>query len=535
MVAPWGAISWFRMSDMIDSQKLFDSAPAPLMVLDRELKYVAANQAYLQATSLRRDEIIGRNLFEVLPLNSDPADHDGAGKLRESLERVLASRMPDLLAMAVQPISRPGEGGPVLEKRVWTYSHKPLLDSTGNVAFILQHAVDVTDLRTTEGASGAKGQRLEGVSGEQLASLIGQAWTVQENNKELDYERRYLRQLIDLLPGVVGVLRGPDYVFDMMNANYLPYVGFRDVIGLPLLKARPELTGNESIFAMLARVFQGETISMKGFNLSIRLKKDGPMEDLVVDFEYRPVRVSGGPVMAILIYGQDVTEKARAEAQVRHYQEHLEQLVRERTRALEESEAERRKTEALLHQSQKMEAVGKLTGGVAHDFNNLLMAVLGNLSLLRKRLPPDDARAQRLIEGALQGAQRGAALTQRLLAFARRQDLRPEAVDLATLIEGMGDLLRRSLGPRVELTVEAAVGLPKAMADTNQLELALLNLAVNARDAMPEGGRLTICLDAVAPEAVPGLAGTAACYLRLRVSDTGTGMDAATLARAVEP
>jgi CheY-like chemotaxis protein len=197
--------------------------------------------------------------------------------------------------------------------------------------------------------------------------------------------------------------------------------------------------------------------------------------------------------------------------------------------------AERERVEAQLRQSQKVEAIGQLTGGVAHDFNNLLMAVLGNLSLLRKVLPPDNARIQRLIDGAVQGAQRGAALTQRLLAFARRQDLRPEPVDLATLVEGMGDLLRRSLGPRVELTVEAAAGLPKAMADTNQLELALLNLAVNARDAMPEGGRLSIRLDAVAPGEVAGLPGGAACYLRLRVADTGTGMDAATLARAVEP
>ncbi|ATB36595.1 hybrid sensor histidine kinase/response regulator [Cystobacter fuscus] len=538
MVAPWGAISWFRMSDMIDSQKLFDSAPAPLMVLDRELKYVAANQAYLRATSLRRDEIIGRNLFEVLPQGSDPADPDGAGKLRESLERVLASRMPDLLAMAVQPIARPGEGGPVLEKRVWTYSHKPLLDSTGNVAFILQHAVDVTDLRTSNGASGAKGQRLEGVSGEQLASLLGQAWTVQENNKELDYERRYLRQLIDLLPGVVGVLRGPDYVFDMMNANYLPYVGFRDVIGLPLLKARPELTGNDSIFDMLRRVFhQGETISMKGFNLSIRLKKDGPIENLVVDFEYRPVRVSGGPVMAILIYGQDVTEKAKAEAQVRHYQEHLEQLVRERTRALEESEAERRKTEEQLRQSQKMEAVGKLTGGVAHDFNNLLQVIAGNLQLLQRDVGGNE-RALHRVQTATRAVERGAKLASQLLSFARRQPLQPIVVNLSRLVRGMDELLRRTLGEDVELETVTAGGLWNTAIDPNQLENVILNLAINARDAMSNNGKLTIevsnaVLDdrycRMHPEVLPGQ------YVLLAVSDTGSGMTPEVMERAFEP
>ncbi|MFC7474455.1 ATP-binding protein [Dankookia sp. GCM10030260] len=235
-------------------------------------------------------------------------------------------------------------------------------------------------------------------------------------------------------------------------------------------------------------------------------------------------------------------EVRRAEEALQRANALLEDRVAERTRALREANerlteqmAERERVEAQLRQSQKVEAIGQLTGGVAHDFNNLLMAVLGNLALLRKRLPADDARIQRLIEGATQGAQRGAALTQRLLAFARRQDLRPEPVDLAALLVGMGDLLRRSLGPRVELVVEVAADLPRAMADPNQLELAVLNLAVNARDAMPEGGRLTVCLDAAVPGTGADLPGDATCYLRLQVTDTGSGMDAATLARAVEP
>ncbi|MET0402786.1 MAG: PAS domain-containing protein, partial [Cystobacter sp.] len=333
------------MSDIIDSQKLFDSAPAPLMVLDRELKYVAANQAYLTATSLRRDDIIGRNVFEVLPQDTEPVGPERPRTLRDSLERVLTSRMPDLLAMQVQPISLTTDQGPVLEQRVWTYSHKPLLDAAGDVAFILQHAVDVTGLRVNGGEPKAPVAKLEGVSSEQIASLLAQAWTVQKNNQELDHEKRFLRQLVDLIPACVGVLRGPEYVFDLMNANYLPYVGFRDVIGMPLVKARPELEGNKPIFDMLARVFYGgETIIQRAFKVSLRLQKEGPLSDLVIDFEYRPVRVAGGPILAILVYGQDVTERARAEEQVRHYQEHLEELVRERTRALEESEAERRRT-----------------------------------------------------------------------------------------------------------------------------------------------------------------------------------------------
>ena len=159
---------------------------------------------------------------------------------------------------------------------------------------------------------------------------------------------------------------------------------------------------------------------------------------------------------------------------------------------LREEMARRRATEASLRQAQKMEAVGQLTGGIAHDFNNLLTAVLGSLAMLRKRLPADDARAARLVDNALQGAQRGAALTQRLLAFGRRQSLEPSAVELPALVRGMAELLRGALGGSVRSTHRFPPDLPPVYADANQLELAVLNLAANARDAMPGGGEIVI-------------------------------------------
>ena len=217
----------------------------------------------------------------------------------------------------------------------------------------------------------------------------------------------------------------------------------------------------------------------------------------------------------------------------------LQQRVEERTAQLQHAHdellaeiAERARTEEQLRQLQKLESIGQLTGGVAHDFNNLLTAVLGNLELLRKRLPPDPA-TDRLIEGATQGAQRGAALTQRLLAFARRQALQPRPTDLVELVRGISDLLRRSLGPTIAIDFELPTGLRPALADHNQIEMALLNLAVNARDAMPDGGTLTISLS---QEQVPASNDLAAGgYVRLSVSDTGCGMDSPTLARAIEP
>lgn len=217
----------------------------------------------------------------------------------------------------------------------------------------------------------------------------------------------------------------------------------------------------------------------------------------------------------------------------------LQQRVEERTAQLQHAHdellahvAERARTEEQLRQLQKLESIGQLTGGVAHDFNNLLTAVLGNLELLRKRLPSNPA-IDRLIDGATQGAQRGAALTQRLLAFARRQALQPKPTDLAELVRGMDDLLRRSLGPSIAIEFDLPAGLPPALADQNQIELALLNLAVNARDAMPDGGKLEIALRLEHLPAAGDLA--AGKYVRLCVSDSGCGMDPQTLSRAIEP
>ncbi len=228
-----------------------------------------------------------------------------------------------------------------------------------------------------------------------------------------------------------------------------------------------------------------------------------------------------------------------SQARLQQLNDELERRVNERTRQLQSAHdelmaqiAERTRTEDQLRHVQKIESIGELTGGVAHDFNNLLTAVLGNLELLRKRLPSNPA-TDRLIDGAMQGAQRGAALTQRLLAFARRQALEPRPVDLAGLVRGMSDLLRRSIGPTVEIEVDLPPGLPPALADANQIELALLNLAVNARDAMPGGGTVTIALGIAESGTAPDL--DAGRYLRLSVADTGVGMNAATLLRAIEP
>ncbi|WP_176556086.1 PAS domain S-box protein [Rubellimicrobium rubrum] len=203
-------------------------------------------------------------------------------------------------------------------------------------------------------------------------------------------------------------------------------------------------------------------------------------------------------------------------------------ITRERaqTQALAEVQAQ-------LHEVQKLESIGQLTGGVAHDFNNLLTPIVGALDILSRRVTDD--RAQRLITGALQSADRAKTLIQRLLAFARRQTLQPQAVVPAKLVLGMRDLIERSLGPLIEVRLDLPADLPSILVDPNQLELALLNLSLNAHDAMPDGGRLSIAARVmdVGTRTRSGLA--PGRYVRLMVSDTGSGMDADTLKRAIEP
>lgn len=227
----------------------------------------------------------------------------------------------------------------------------------------------------------------------------------------------------------------------------------------------------------------------------------------------------------------DITAKKDIETQLLQLNNQLESRVQEEV-------AERAKMEDALRQSQKMEAVGQLTGGIAHDFNNMLAAIIGPLDLLSDRISPDDARAKRYVDMAMEASRRAAQLTQRLLAFSRQQPPRPESLDANKLVAGMSELISHALGSSVQLETVLSGGLWRTSADPNQLENVILNLAVNARDAMPEGGRLTIetanCyLDHTYAADHPGI--SAGQYVLICVSDTGSGMPAEVIEKAFDP
>ncbi|MFG6202883.1 hybrid sensor histidine kinase/response regulator [Pseudomonas retamae] len=242
-------------------------------------------------------------------------------------------------------------------------------------------------------------------------------------------------------------------------------------------------------------------------NKSWRMRKDGTrfLAHVVVD----AIRGDTGILLGFAKITRDITEAHQSR------------------QALE-------KTREALFQAQKMQAIGQLSGGIAHDFNNLLTVILGNLEIVQKRMGADP-KISRLLENATQGALRGVSLTQRMLAFARRQELKTESVDIAQLVQGITGLLRSSLGPGIRIETRFPDDLQPVLADNNQLELALLNLATNARDAMPDGGTVTITAQ---PQVVLELGDSqlpAGHYVCLSLIDTGEGMDANTLASARDP
>ena len=269
-----------------------------------------------------------------------------------------------------------------------------------------------------------------------------------------------------------------------------------------------------------------------------------PDRRALYDVEYRTVGKEDGVLRWVAAKGRGVFDVAGrclrvagTAVQITARKE-AEEALRELNATLEAriatAIAEREEAQEALRQSQKMEAMGQLTGGVAHDFNNLLTPIVGSLDMLQRKGLGGE-REQRLIAGAVQSAERAKTLVQRLLAFARRQPLQPVPVDVAKLVTGMGDLVASTTGPQIRVVVDAPEGLPPAKADPNQLEMAILNLAVNARDAMPDGGTLRISADreAIRPGHRSNL--RTGHYVRLSVADTGAGMDEATLARAIEP
>ncbi|WP_296218843.1 ATP-binding protein [uncultured Sphingomonas sp.] len=376
--------------------------------------------------------------------------------------------------------------------------------------------------------------------GGQIASGLASADALEARTRERDRVRDLFRQA----PSFMCIVTGPDHRFELVNNAYLQLVGHRDLIGLSAREALPEIAG-QGYFERLDHVYStGEPYIGRNVPVIVERQPGAAPEERFVHVVYQPIRGEDGRVTGIFVDGYDVTHQKRAEDQLHQLNETLEHRVAERTEELRAAleklhheAAERATMERALQQAQKLEALGKLTGGVAHDFNNLLQVISGNLQLLTRDVV-GNPRAEKRVENAMAGVTRGAKLASQLLAFGRRQPLEPKVINLGRLVRSMDDLLRRSIGEDVEIETIVAGGLWNTLIDPSQIENAILNLAINARDAMANGGRLTI-------EASNAFLDEEYCrqhedvnpgqYVMIAVTDTGSGIPRELIDQVFEP
>jgi PAS domain S-box-containing protein len=488
------------MSQDPNFKLLFEALPHLVLVLSPgpDFIMVAANEGRLRGTHTRREDCIGRSIFEVFGRNPDGQADFGAGVLRASLERVQLTREPDRMAITKYDIPRPAGTGGGFEVRYWSPLNVPVLDDQGEVRYIIHQTEDVTEQVLTQQRPGATPQ----VADERFrAALLASEAGIFD--WYLDEQRFYCDSALQQLFGLPDVL------------TYEPIERFLDFV-------HPD--DRAAVRRSLMDCVHG-----KDFAVEFRLSRGAQNQWLLSkgkvfrDAAGRPSYVTGTCA--------DITARKQAEKALFELNETLEARVVAEV-------AERSRVEDTLHQAQKMEAVGQLTGGIAHDFNNLLTGIIGSLELMqRRRRSGEAANDERYITAAVTSAQRAAALTQRLLAFSRRQTLDLKPIEVNPLVASLEDLLHRTTREDIVIRTQLAAGLSLVRMDANQLESAVINLAINARDAMPDGGTITIATAAVQLSAEEGAAMELAegDYVMLTVSDTGVGMTAEVLAKVFEP
>ncbi|RYJ63921.1 PAS domain-containing protein [Pseudomonas songnenensis] len=506
-------------------ESLFRLSPNAYVLLDRDLVILDANAAYLALTGRKLKEIQGQRLHEAFAADPLSPETTRVQELLDSFARVLSRKAVDTLPVIRYSIARQTPLGPVYEDRYWSATHTPILDEQGEVAAILQHTSDITELQAI------KDSLSQAAGGRQPVQQLEQS--VMSRAKLLQSEGEQLRRLFAQAPGFVCFLRGPRHVYELVNDAYRQVTGHRQLLGKTIRDGLPEIEG-QVLIGLLDDVYRtGQPYIGKRVSLFLKRQPGREPEEVILDFVLQPIFENDGKVIGIFVQGQDVTDQQRNETELRRYRDHLEELVRERTLALQQSEAERQMTEQALLQAQRLEAVGKLTGGIAHDFNNMLQIIGGNLQLLRRSLGGDETAARRL-DSAVSGVEKGARLASQLLAFASRQPLLPQQVHLPDLLEQMHELLNGALGSAVQLELQV-LGQPwPVFVDVGNLQSVVLNLAANARDAMSGGGRVVLRLEnRLLGADVP--VGQGGDYVLLSVIDEGSGMTEDVRARAFEP
>ena len=523
-----------------DFRTLFESAPGLYLVLKPDLTIVAVSDAYLRATKTRREEIVGAPVFDVFPDNPDDPAATGVKNVRASLERVLLQKTADALAVQKYDIRRPDSEGGGFEERYWSPVNSPVFDEAGQVVYIIHRVEDVTDfIRLKQIGSEERKLTLQlRTRAEQMESeIFFRAQELQDTNRLLreaqnELEARVHERTLELENAMEelqsefaerlraeGALKEseqgyrllfktnphPMWVYDVKTLAFLAvndaaidHYGYsaNEFLSMTIMDIRP--SDQVPLVQEAVRALSRDSTT----NVSVKhRKKDGRLIDVEVTSQALTFRGAS----ARLVLATDMTERCRLEEQLR--------------------------------QSQKMKAIGSLAGGIAHDFNNLLTAIIGYSQMLSRRFEhDDDARSD--IEEIEKAGHRAASLTNQLLAFSRKQVLEPKIVCLNFVLDEIEKFFRRLLGEDIDLVTILRPELGVVKADPGQLQQVILNLVVNARDAMPTGGKLTIETsnveidDAYVRTHVDVTPGS---YVMLAVSDNGCGMDSKTQDRIFEP
>lgn len=459
-----------------DFQLLFESSPNLYLILAPDLTIVAVTNAYLRATLTKREDILGRVVFDVFPDNPEDPQATGVRNLRASLQRVLQFKLADTMAVQKYDIRRPESQGGGFEERYWNPVNFPVLGPDGEVVYIIHGVEDVTE----------------------MVRLRQQGLDHQKVVEQLKLEERF-RKAFNANPEPISIATIEEGRYIDVNESFLRVTGYRreEVIGRTSLELgfweRPE--DRSKMVEALRR-----DRSVRDVEISFRTKS-GERRDGLDSAE--AIDVAGQQCVFAIF--KDITDRKVLEKQ--------------------------------LHQAQRMEAIGQLSGGIAHDFNNLLGVIIGYCEIMEDQLPPDSS-LRRECGQIKKAGERAASLTRQLLAFSRQQVLEPKIIDLNAAVLDMEKMLRRLIGEDIELKTFLETSLGSVKADRGQIEQVIMNLVVNARDAMPDGGTITI--ETANAELDEGyirrhVTQPAGEYVLLSVTDNGIGMDAETQARIFEP
>jgi len=463
-------------------RNLFEQAPGFMAVLrEPEHVFTIANKAYRELVG--RSDLIGKTIRTALPEVASQGFY-------EILDEVYRSGNPYSANAARILLKRQND---TEEERFLDFVYQPIRDASGAVSGIFVQGHDVTQLREAQETAKENEKRFRTLA----QSLPNQVWTALPNG-----QIEWCNDEVYRYSGLASLH------FDATTRSTMIHPDEAEAV---------------------SRNWQHSLRSGQPFEMDIRLRHhDGAFRWFIS--RAAPIMNSEGDIILWVATNTDIETQKKTESHLEYLAESLGQTVEARTQELE-------RTQEVLRQSQKMEAIGNLAGGIAHDFNNLLQVITGNLQLLNRDVSGNDV-AERRVAGALAGAARGARLASQLLSFGRRQPLEPKVINLSRLIREMDHLLRRSLGEAIEIDTIVSGGLWNTLVDPSNVENALLNLAINARDAMDGQGKLTIELgnafldDEYARSAIDVSPGQ---YVMLAVTDTGSGMTPDILEKVFDP